>query len=345
LCAADLVVLVIPALLATVLALLFRAAEMYAGTAVAAIFFAAMLLALVYVRFVAMPRWDARTAYAITGQRVLIVREGRRRRVTSVDVGGLSMQFMGVKNGAGHLQLLGKDKLARPRPGSEELPQWLAIFPEDSAADVLRLLARTQYAAQTTAVAAEATAEAPGEAPGAIRSQLVEGEALLWAGGPRQGVRVSTADTACGLFLLLLVALFEYGVITGAYPPYFHVAGVILLGLGAYAVFGCALVDAAARRGITYAVTNRRVLIAGCRASRETVVSLDVANVSLELRPSRGTTGTITFVGMGLATGPSSPGSGGRCSALTRFDGIEDAEAVFRLIHEAKSGRERRMDL
>jgi len=325
-------------LLAIPLAAMSLDPDLRARMVPAALFSAVAFAVVLYRTFDTMPVSDGRTAYGVTTQRVLIVREGRVRRVTGLRIGRLSTRLTVGRGGQGHIRLFGEDDSGPRRPGAEVRPRWFHISPPGEAEGLLRLLAEIQYSAPVTATGAPAHTVPERETHDTLSRQLAEGEALLWTAVPLRGVRLGGVEITMLVSMLGLTALLVWldprGVLHRSL-----VARMMVIAIGVYGactVLCGALKDAAVRRGTAYAVTSRRVLIVGRRRSSQTVVSLDVEHLSLELLPTRRAIGTILFLGLGLAKGSSGPFRASRRTPLTQFEGIEDAAAVFRLIHQVR---------
>jgi len=99
----------------------------------------------------------------------------------------------------------------------------------------------------------------------AFQGLLLKGEKIIWWGQPAQGLLLTSRDWLLVPFSLLFAgfAIFwESSVlkITNS-PTIMKVWGVPFLLAGLYLVIGRFLADAWARRCITYAVTDKRILI------------------------------------------------------------------------------------
>lgn len=98
-----------------------------------------------------------------------------------------------------------------------------------------------------------------------ISGQLGSGERLLWAGSPRPGVTLQTADA-----LLIPISLvwggfacfWEYEVIKSGAPLVMRLFGLPFVAVGLYLILGRFFVDAWRRQSTFYGLTNQRVLIA-----------------------------------------------------------------------------------
>lgn len=167
-----------------------------------------------------------------------------------------------------------------------------------------------------------------------VRSELAPGEVLRWWGRPRQGLWVRGSDALlipfsilwCGFAVVWTVVAFS-----GA--PLFGLFGLPFVGVGLYMVFGRFVVDARTRAATVYAVTDRRVLILKVGRRRSVTSTALNALGSVELRGGTGGRGTIMFGPAPMfasAIPPNWPGTG--ASARPRFDGIEDARAVYDLM-------------
>jgi hypothetical protein len=99
----------------------------------------------------------------------------------------------------------------------------------------------------------------------AFQGLLLKGEKIIWWGQPAQGLLLTSRDWFLVPFSLLFAgfAIFwESSVLNATNSPAFmKLWGLPFLLAGLYLVIGRFLADAWARRGITYGVTDRRILI------------------------------------------------------------------------------------
>ena len=171
---------------------------------------------------------------------------------------------------------------------------------------------------------------------------LMPGERVLWTGRPKQGWLLSGRDAFLIPFSVMwggFAIFWNAGVwgITGtgsAAPLFFKLWGLPFLVIGVYFVVGRFIHDAAVRRDIAYAVTDKRVLVRrGANSGR--IRSLDIAHLPrLELEEHRDGTGTIEFEN-------ESPAFGGRngfaywapaLSKTMRLVHIDEPRRVYELI-------------
>jgi hypothetical protein len=173
--------------------------------------------------------------------------------------------------------------------------------------------------------------------------RLLRGEKFLWSGRPAQGLLFTGRDWFLVPFSLMwggFAIFWEAGVLATPAPLFMKFWGVPFVLLGVYFVAGRFMLDAWIRRGMSYAVTNRRVLI--FRPSpfgKFTSLSLEqAADASLSERADG--RGTIRF---GQQTSLwSSGGRGGGFGDVTpaldptpQFIAIENARRVYDLIQTA----------
>jgi hypothetical protein len=171
-----------------------------------------------------------------------------------------------------------------------------------------------------------------------LARQLLPGERVLWTGRPSPGLVLRPVDAFLIPFSLLWggFALFwNIGVWTTGAPHIFKLWGLPFLVAGLYVTVGRFFVDTKLRQRLTYAVTDRRVLIVKDRASL-TTTSLDLRRLpALELAERPNGFGTIRF-------GSSGGWSGGRNFGIwqpaldptPQFIRIPNARAVYRLIQQ-----------
>lgn len=173
-----------------------------------------------------------------------------------------------------------------------------------------------------------------------LSGRLLPGERIIWSGRPGQGLVLTPRDVFLVPFSLLwcgFAVFWEITAVTGRDAPGFFVLwGAMFVCIGLYFVAGRFLVDAWLRRGMRYAVTDTRVLIARpAPFGRFTAVSLaQLPDADLSERSSG--RGTIRFgpgtsmwgrQNMGLWT-PA-------LDATPQFLMIDDARRVFDIVQKA----------
>ncbi len=173
-----------------------------------------------------------------------------------------------------------------------------------------------------------------------FQDQLLRGEKILWSGSPTTGLMFGSRD----LFLVPF-SLFWFGFAVNwessvtkipTSPVFMKLWGLPFLAIGLYLVAGRFLVDAWVRRRITYAVTNKRVLIwrqgPGAKFTALGLDRLPEAN----LTPLANGRGTIRF---GQQSSPFTRNSGFSWSpaleSTPQFIAIENAQDVFNQIQRA----------
>jgi hypothetical protein len=174
-----------------------------------------------------------------------------------------------------------------------------------------------------------------------IRNRLLSGERIVWSGRPGQGLILSPRDTLLIPFSLVwcgFAVFWTVGASSMGAPSFFDLWGAMFICIGLYFVFGRFLVDAWMRRGMRYAVTDRRVLIARAGPfSKLTAIGLNqLPDVNLNER--RSGRGTIRFGQQVSMWG--NRGMGGWTPALDptpQFIAIEDAHRIFDLIQRSAS--------
>lgn len=175
-----------------------------------------------------------------------------------------------------------------------------------------------------------------------LDSHLLSDEKLLWTGAPWQGLFLFRPSDAFMIPFSLLWAgfalMWNIGVWTAKAPLEFKLFGLPFLAAGAYVTIGRFLIDAAARRHITYAVTNKRVLIERKFFFRS-IKSLDIGRLpELEMIDRADGSGTIKF-----GAGPSIFRGNGFSAWSPAFDPtpqflrIEHVRNVYTLIDRQRS--------
>jgi hypothetical protein len=174
-----------------------------------------------------------------------------------------------------------------------------------------------------------------------LSDRLLSGERILWSGRPAQGLRLTGNDAMLIPFSLMFAGFavfWESSVMTAPNVPVFAVfwgAPIVLFGL--YLIVGRFLLDAWIRRGMLYAVTNKRILIYRSGPfSKFTALSLErLPDASITERGDG--RGTIRF-------GPAAQFFGGRrgvsswtpsLDPVPQFIGIENCRNVFDQIQQA----------
>ena len=132
-----------------------------------------------------------------------------------------------------------------------------------------------------------------------LDSRLLPDEKILWTGGPWQGLLLfQPSDVFMIPFSLLwggFALMWNWQVWTGPAPIDFKLFGLPFLAMGLYVTVGRFLIDTLARRHVTYAVTNKRVLIERKFLFRS-IKSLDIGRLpELELIERADGSGTIKF--------------------------------------------------
>jgi hypothetical protein len=174
-----------------------------------------------------------------------------------------------------------------------------------------------------------------------FEGRLLPGERVQWSGHPGRGIVFSAADAIlvpfslawCGFAIFWTVAASRGGLL-------FQLWGLMFVCIGLFFVFGRFFMDAWIRRGVAYALTDRRILISRSKPSSDfTAVALDRLP-DARLKDGRGGRGTIRFgqpSGLFATRGFStwSPS----LDPTPQFIDIPDVRRVFDLVQQAASGR------
>lgn len=173
----------------------------------------------------------------------------------------------------------------------------------------------------------------------AIRNRLLSGERIVWSGDPGQGLILFPRDALLIPFSLVWCGFAVFWTVSangmGA-PGFFDLWGAMFICIGLYFVFGRFLVDAWVCRGMRYAVTDRRVLIARSGPFRKfTAIGLSqLPDIDLSERANG--RGTIRFGQGGSMWGNWSMGLWNPVFDSTpQFIAIDDAHRVFDLIQRS----------
>lgn len=172
------------------------------------------------------------------------------------------------------------------------------------------------------------------------RALLRGDERLIWEGRP--DVRAFVLRGAWYLVPFSLLwggfALFwEFSVLRSGAPPLFALWGLPFVGIGIYMIIGRPLVARREAQRTVYALTDRRILIAGGAFGRS-IVELDLRDLPPTQLDERGDgIGTITFGGIG-GTFRAPPGwpTMGMYARPPAFASIPDARRVYGLLQDAR---------
>lgn len=162
-----------------------------------------------------------------------------------------------------------------------------------------------------------------------VQSRLLPKEQLLWVGRPIQGVILRKID-----FMLVPFSLYWTGFasfMTFFAPSPMSLVGAILLLIGLYVTIGRFFYDDHVRGQTLYAVTDERALIL-VNSSLKSMKLRTLNEVNFSTRGKQ--RGTLMFgsstIYAAVANAKWLPGFGHY--NIPRFEGIENAEAVHRLI-------------
>jgi hypothetical protein len=189
-----------------------------------------------------------------------------------------------------------------------------------------------------------------------IKSELGEGEHLLWAGQPRQGVVFRSSALfmipfslfwggfaivweamALGIFFRTFFSDEPGPTVFAVIIPLFGIPFVVI---GLYLIFGRFFIDSKRRAYTFYGVTDQRIIIVFDRGTRK-LKSLNLRTLSdLLLSEKSDGSGTITF-------GPTNPMAfwfgnmswqlwGGMSEVMPVFEIIPDAKRTYGLIRQVQ---------
>jgi hypothetical protein len=177
-----------------------------------------------------------------------------------------------------------------------------------------------------------------------LHDRLQSGERLIWSGAPAQGFLLTSQDWYLIPFSFLwggFAIFWEFMAVTQPKTPIAGLWGIPFVLLGLYLIVGRFLIDAWVRSGISYAVTNKRILIQRSPPfSNFTAMAIDhLPDLSLTERADG--RGTIRF-GQGVAVGRRGISSWTpSLAAIPQFIGIENARSVFDQIQSAAASSTR----
>ena len=179
----------------------------------------------------------------------------------------------------------------------------------------------------------------------ALGPELVAGERLLWAGCPRRGIRLTSADVLLVPFSLLwcgFAVFWEKSVLAHGAPGFFALWGLPFVAVGLYVVFGRFIGDAVRRGKIFYGLTAKRIILVSGVLTRQ-VKSIDLDSLGeISLREGGDRSGTVL---LGTTSGPNAwaagfvgpswPGSARYLPPM--LEAIENARAVYEKIRSTKN--------
>lgn len=184
---------------------------------------------------------------------------------------------------------------------------------------------------------------------GSFQGRLLPRERILWSGLPAQGLFFTSRDIFLIPFSLLwcgFAIFWTYAATSQGAPLFLAAWGTMFVCIGLFFVFGRFAVDAWLRRRISYAVTDKRILIARA-APFSNFTSIDLEHLpDVQLTGEGAKRGSLRFgaatsifgkLGTGWSRGPYQ-GFGSFSPALDpvpQFLGIENPSKVFDLIMKA----------
>jgi hypothetical protein len=174
--------------------------------------------------------------------------------------------------------------------------------------------------------------------------RLLRDEKIVWSGRPAQGLLLTGRDAFLIPFSLFwggFIIFWETNALTQAKgQTFFALWGIPFVLVGLYLIVGRFLFDAWIRRGMSYAVTNKRILILRSGPfGKFTAVPIDrLPDASLS--EGRNGRGTIRF-GQQVAVWGGRGGFNGWTPALDptpQFIGIENVRSVFDQVQQVSRG-------
>ena len=172
--------------------------------------------------------------------------------------------------------------------------------------------------------------------------RLLPGERIIWSGPPGQGFILTQRDILLIPFSLLwcgFAVFWEASVLNGrGSSGFFIIWGAMFVCIGLYFVAGRFIVDAWVRRGMSYAVTDRRVLIVRS-APFSKFMAVSLAQIpDADINEHSNGRGTIRFgqaasMWVRQNMGIWSPS----LDATPQFLMIDDARRVFDIVQASKA--------
>ncbi len=177
-----------------------------------------------------------------------------------------------------------------------------------------------------------------------LNERLLTGERILWSGRPAQGFLLASRDVLLIPMSLLwggFAVFWETTVLTRPNTPgFFGLWGIPFVLIGLYLIVGRFLLDAWIRSGMSYAVTNKRILISRSGPfAKFTAVSLDRLP-DASIIGNAGRRGTIRFGEPAQLWGRRNSFASWTPSLdpTPQFIAIEDAQSVFDQVQLATRG-------
>jgi len=174
---------------------------------------------------------------------------------------------------------------------------------------------------------------------GIFQRRLLPRERILWTGAPAQGLLLTGRDMLLIPFSLIwcgFAIFWTYSATRQGAPLFFKAWGGMFICIGLFLVFGRFAVDAWLRRRISYAVTDKRILIVRS-APFSNFTSIDLERLpDIQLTGEGAKRGNLRFGAAASFLG--NQRMGGWSPALDpvpQFLGIEEPSKVFDLITKA----------
>lgn len=185
---------------------------------------------------------------------------------------------------------------------------------------------------------------------GTFQRRLLPRERILWSGIPAQGVLFTGRDMFLIPFSLLwcgFAIFWTYTATRQGAPLFFDAWGAMFICIGLFFVFGRFAVDAWLRRRISYAVTDKRILIMRA-APFSNFTAIDLERLpDIQLTGEGAKRGNLRFGAAASFFGSPGGWSGGRyqnfgswspaLDPVPQFLGIEEPSKVFDLITKASN--------
>lgn len=171
-----------------------------------------------------------------------------------------------------------------------------------------------------------------------IQLPLERSERLLWSGVPKRGLVLRPADALMIPFSIMwggFAVFWESRVIQTGAPFFFRLWGIPFVLVGAYITVGRFMYDAWRRAGVTYGLTNDRVIIAtsGPFPALQSLNLRTLTDITLTERPDG--TGTIAF-GRTDSSRRTTWMQYGGAPAVPSFEMIAGAKQVYNALRDAQ---------
>ena len=177
------------------------------------------------------------------------------------------------------------------------------------------------------------------EARKAISAELSGTERLLWAGMPKQGLRLRLSDLIAIPFSLMwggFAIYWEFTALSSGLPLFFQLWGLPFVFAGIYLIVGRFFVDSFQRSRTYYGLSDRNAIIVRMGFSKQVQLLSLRTLPEVTLRERADGSGTIAIGVSGQVSSRWSNNSWPGMHGPPMFEMIESARSVYHQIREAQ---------